>query len=284
MSEGKNPQGQGKNPQGPGGGPKEAMKTRLPVSEMKGPIEAFCESQKEMYIAVNNGSDFPDLEVVEYRYVQGTHLLVLTPASMFLTKFKTGDNFTGFIFDKEGRGLKMTKRVYGKYTCEELKPEGEFLQKVGETDELVKRMLTHGAKFFTLTPKEMTIYFGGQEIFSLDKDMNPSFAKFAPNGKERFEHSHHVLMEYEGREVIFNTLIENGVYYTLTKAESNKMTYIKNGGECQFFDGRDNHFTSKMTVLPEEKVQEIFDKLVATNHCFFKSTDGLVALSYQKES
>lgn len=269
-------------PHGTGGGPKEAMKKRLPIEEMKAPIEAFCESQQEMYIAVSNGSDFPDLEVADYRYAQGKHVLVLTPASIFLTKFKSGDKFTGFVFDKQGRGLKMTKRVYGKFICEELNVKSELLQEMAKTDDLVKRMLTHGAKFFTLVPEEMTVFFGGQEIFAMDKDMNPSFAKFAPNGKERFENSRHILMEYGEREVIFNTIVENGIYYTLTKADSNKMNHIKNNGECNFFDGRDNHFTSTMTILSEEKVGEIFDKLVATNHSFFKSIDGLVALSFQK--
>ncbi len=270
-------------PHGKGPNPKEGMKNRLPVSEMKEPIEKFCASQQEMYIATNTNSDFPELEVVEYRYAQGKHLIVLTPASIFLNTLKDGDKFTGFIFDKQGKGLKMTKRVYGKFTCNELSTDNDYLVKVSETDELVKRMLTHGAKFFQLDSNELTVFFGGNEIYSMDKNMTPRFAKFAPHGKERFENSHHVLMEYNDKDVIFNTIIEDGVYYTLTKADSNKIEYIKNGGECKFYDGRDNHFTSKMTILPDEKVQEIFDKLVATNHAFFKSTDGLVALSYSNK-
>lgn len=271
---------QKKGPHGPG--PKDAMKNRLPVAEMKAPIEAFCASQQEIYIAVDTDTEFPNLEVADYRYVDGTHFIILTPASMFLPSMEENDKFTGFIFDKQGKGLKMTKRVYGKFTTTALSTQGEFLKKVAETDEMVKRMLTHGAKFFQITPVELTVYFSGSEMFSLDKDMNPSFAKFAPNGKERFENSHHVLMEYEGKEVIFNTIIENGVYYTLTKADSNKIEHIKKGGDCQFYDGRDNHFTSKIEILDDSKIQEIFDKLVATNHAFFKSTDGLVALSYKK--
>ncbi len=267
-----------KKPQGPG--PKEAMKNRLPIGEMKGPIEQFCQKQKEMYIAVSTNTDFPDLEVADYRYVDGKHLLVLTPASIFLNRFEDGTKFTGFIFDKEGRGLKMTKRVYGKFSCKMLSSDAEVLKKLAETDEMVKRMLSHGAKFVALQAESLKVFFGGNEIFDLDEDMNPSFAKFAPNGKERFENSHHVLMEYEDREVIFNTIIEGDTYYTLTKADSNKMAHIKAGKECKFYDGRDNHFTSTMTILEDGKVAEIFDKLVATNHTFFKSMEGLVALSY----
>ncbi len=261
-------------------GPKDAMKNRLPISEMKSPIEKFCEEQKEMYIALNNNTDFPELEVADYRYVEGKHLLVLTPASIFLNKFENGTKFTGFIFDKQGRGLKMTKRVYGKFMCEMLSVDDEILKELAKTDMLVKKMLTHGAKFVALKPQSLKVYFGGNEIFDLDQNMVPSFAKFAPNGKERFENSHHVLMEYGDKEVIFNTLIENDTYYTLTKTNSNKMKHIREGKECKFYDGRDNHFTSVMTILDESKVEEIFNKLKATNHSYFKTMEGLTALSY----
>lgn len=268
------------NEKGKGPSPKDAMKNRLPIGEMKVPIEQFCQEQKEMYIAVSNDTDFPDLEVADYRYAEGKHLLVLTPASIFLNRFEDGTKFTGFIFDKEGRGLKMTKRVYGKFVCNVLSTDADILQTLAKTDDMVKRMLSHGAKFVELRAETLKVFFGGNEIFDLDGDMKPSFAKFAPNGKERFENSHHVLMEYEDREVIFNTIIEGDMYYTLTKADSNKMAHIKAGKECKFYDGRDNHFTSTMTILDDGKVKEIFDKLVATNHGFFKSADGLVALSY----
>lgn len=263
--------------------PKDGMKNRLPIGEMKIPIETFCKEQKEMYIATKNDTDFPELEVAEYRYFDGKHLLILTPASIFLNKFENGTKFTGFIFDKQGKGLKMTKRIYGNFISEILSTDADLLQTMAQTDELVKRMLTHGAKFVLLKVEQLTAYFGGNEIFALDNDMNPSFAEVTPNGKKRYENVHHVLMEYEGREVIFNTIIKEGVYYTLTKADSNKMEHIKAGKECKFYDGRDNHFTSKMTILEESKTQEIFDELVEKNHAYFKKIDGLVALSYSNQ-
>ncbi|MFI3249597.1 MAG: hypothetical protein R3Y07_01375 [Eubacteriales bacterium] len=271
----------GKGPGGPN--PKDAMKNRLPVSEMKTPILEFLSSQKELYIAVNNDSDFPELEVADYRMNGQTMILILTPASMFLASMKDGDKFTGFIFDKQGSGLKMTKRVYGKFTAHLLSTEDDLLKPPAETDPMMKKMLSHGAKFFRLTQESMTAFFSGSEIFTLDQDLNPSFAEFSPNGKKRYENSRHILMEYEGREVIFNTFVEGNLYYTLTKLSSNKISYIKQGGECKFFDGRDNHFTSKVELLDEEKTQEIFDKLVATNSSYFKSNDGLVGLCYKKQ-
>lgn len=274
------PQHEKQGQQGPS--PKDAMRNRLPVSEMKQPIEEFLASQKELYVAVNNNTPFPALEVADYRYISGVFILILTPASMFLNKMEDGAQFTGFVFDKEGKGLKMTKRVYGEFTAKQLSTDADVLKKIAETDQMVLKMLSHGAKFLQLQPENLTVYFSQSEIFTMDGEMNPSFAEVAPNGKKRFENSRHVLMEYDNREVIFNSIHENGVYFTLTKADSNKISYIKDGGECKFYDGRDNHFTSKMTILPDEKVEEVFDKLKETNFSYFKSTEGLVALSYQK--
>lgn len=267
-----------------GPSPKDGMKNRLPISEMKQPIEEYCASQQEIYLATKNDSPFPDLEVAEYRYAKGKHLIILTPASIFLNQLEEGSQVTGFIFDKQGKGLKMTKRLYGKFICRALANDDDFLNDLALTDELVKRMQNHGAKFFFLAPEECTVFFGGGEIFSMDQDMNPNFAKVAPNGKPRFEHTHHVLMEYEGKEVIFNTICrENGEYFTLTKADSNKVAYLKNDGVCKFYDGRDRHFSSKMTILPEEKVSEIYKELQECNHSFFKTPDNLLALSFRYE-
>lgn len=278
------PEKKGHGGPGPHGGPspKDGMKNRLPISEMKAAIEAFLSSQSEMNIAHNNDSTFPDLEVADYRYVAGQLILILTPASIFQHIFKEKCAFTGFIFEKESRGLKSSKRVYGQFEGTQLDTSDDILQTMAETDEMVKRMLSHGAKFYKLLHKTMTVFFSQGEIFAMDENMNPSFASFAPNGQERFEHSRKLLMEYDGREVIFNTFIENGVYYTLTKADSSKVNYIKNGGVCQFYDGRDNHFKSSVTILPEEKVAEIFNKLHETNNGFFKKNEGLLALSFEK--
>lgn len=271
----------GGGPKKGGPSPKDSMKNRLPVEEMKQPIADFLSAQRQIHLAVNNDTPFPDLEVTEFRFHQGKCIIILTPASIFLTKLEDGSQFTGFIFDKEGHGLKMTKRAYGKFVGTLLGEEDPLLRSLAEDDGMISHMIAHKGKFLLLDAEEFTVFFSPSEVFAMDKEMNPSFAPFEPNGKPRYPHIHHVLMSYQDREVIFNTIQEDGVYYTLTKAESNKMSYLKEGGVCQFFDGRDRHFSSAMTILPEEKVKEIFDKLVAANHAYFKSTDGLVALSFQ---
>lgn len=265
----------------PNNNPKDAIKNRLSSNAVKPSIEKFCKEQQEIYIALNNDSAFPLLEVADYRYINGSHILILTPASIFLNQFQNNTKFSGFIFDKLGSGLKMSKRIYGNFVCQSISTDHQLLQELSLSDPLIKKMLSHGAKFFLLNSQSLKAYLSHSEIFDLDENMTPSFAKFAPNGKERFENARHVLMEYQSREVIFNTIIENGTYYTLTKADSNKISYIKSGEECLFYDGIDAHFSSKVDIIQDSnKVQEVFDKLIASNHSYFKSIDGLVALSY----
>ncbi len=262
--------------------PKDAMKNRKPACEMKEDILSFCENQPNIEVAVSNGTEFPIIEKSNYKYIDGKHVLLLVGVSALLNVVKDGDKISGLIFDKDGMGLKMSKRLYGKFTVKALDTSCELLQKAAEVDAMYKKMLSHGAKFFELELIEATVYFSGSEIYALDKDWNPSFSKYTLSGKERFENSRHILMTYGDREVVFNTVIEDGVYYTLTKAESNKVAYIKDGGVCKIYDGKDNHFETKIEILSEDKVAEIDTKLKATNNSFFKSTDGLLALSFKK--
>ncbi len=262
--------------------PKDAMKNRKPICEMKEDILAFCENQPNIEVAVNNGTDFPIIEKANYIYIDGKHILLLVGVSTLLNVVKDTDKISGLIFDKDGKGLKMSKRIYGKFTCKALDASCELLQKAAEVDAMYKKMLNHGAKFFELELIEATVYFSGSEIFTLDSDWNPSFSKYTLSGKERFENSRHILMTYGDRDVIFNTIIEDGVYYTLTNANSNKIEYIKNGGICKIYDGRDNHFDTKIQILSEDKVIEIDSKLRATNNAFFKNTENLLALSFAK--
>ncbi len=262
--------------------PVNAMKTRLPISQMKEVILDFCQEETTIEIAKTSGTNFPIIEKANYKYVNGKHIMLLVPVSRLLNEIKDGDEVSGLIFQQGGVGLKSTKRVYGNYICKEMSTDDEFLIEAVKGDKTYTKMLNHGAKFFQLELVSGKVYFSGNEIFDLDENYNPTFAKFSMTGKERFEHSRKLLMEYTDREVIFNVIVEDGVYYTLTSATSNKVDYIKNGGICNFFDGVENTFSSKVEILADSKVEEIFNKLKATNNGFFKTTDNLLALSFSK--
>ncbi len=263
--------------------PKDSFKNRLPISEMKEQIVSFLEEQNSIYLSLKNDTDFPTLEIAEYRFYNGKHLVVLPPISIFINTLETGSKITGFVYDKNGRGLKMTKRVYGDYVCEELNTDNEMLVELSKTDDFVKKMLTHNAKFFVLEAEKSLAYFGSNEIYTLDNEMNPSFSEFTITGKKRYENSRHVLMTYlDDREVIFNVIVENGVYYSLTKANSRKVEHIKNGGVVKIFDGRDNHFETKINILDESLTAEVFEKLMSTNNGHFKTNENLLAISFSK--
>lgn len=260
--------------------PKEAIRDRLPISEVGNEVRRFLKKEKRIHIGLNIPDDLPMLDLAEYRYIGDEQILILTPTSRFLNQISDNTLVSGMIYDYNGGGLKTTRRVYGKYICKKLELDDKVLLELGKEDALVKKMLTHGAKFFKLLLEEATVYLSNSEIYTLDKDMNVSFSKYSLSGTERFENSRHILMSYADREVIFNVIIEDGVYYALTRADSNKIPYIENGGICKIYDGRDNHFETKINILDDCKVLEIFDKLNRTNNAYFKNTNNLKALSF----
>lgn len=262
--------------------PSDAIRSRVPANEVKPSIESLCQEQRLIYLSKNNGDDFPALEPVDYRYKQGQHLIIVPPISLFKGNLQPGDLISGYLADPKGKGLKMTKRVYGKFSCHPLDSDSPLLQELAQDDEMAKRALSHKGQFMTLSLVEGMAYLSPGEIYTLDKDLNAQFSPTKPNGELRFEHSRNVLMEYLDRKVIFSSLVEGNTYYTLAKADSYKMDHIKAGGLCAFYDGRDNHFESQITILPQEKVAEIHQKLLDTNNAYFKSPENLVALSFYK--
>lgn len=259
---------------------REALKNRLEASESKEVIADFLGSQTSIYISINGEGEFPLLESLPYKYFDDQHIIILRSKSIFANKIKVGTSATGFIVVDDGQ--KMSKKLYGKFICEELSEDSEILNKLLESDDMFKKILAHGAKFLKLKVEKVTVCLNPAEIYDLDNELGPIFAKYSPSGMRRYENSRHVLMTYADRSVIFNCIIEDGVYYTLTKGDSNKIPYIKEGGVCEIFDGKANHFATKIQILDEGKTQEIFGKLDDTNNSFFRDTEGVVALSFCK--
>ncbi len=260
---------------------KELIKNRVSATGAKEKVVNFCVHQHRMFVSVNSDIDCPFLDVVEYFYHSGKQVIVLTPMSILFDKIEDGLNFSGILIG-EGRGMKFTPKLSGQFTCVTLDKDADILKEIGKDNRMINKMISHGAKFFTLNVMQAYVYFSPGEIFNLDSNLNTSFAKFSPTGKERFEHSRHIFMTYLDREVVFNVIEEDGVYYTLTKADSNKVTHIKSGGECQVFDGADNHFITTIKILPDSQVDVVFEKLAMTNNSFFKSKENLIALSFTK--
>ena len=264
--------------------PKDAMKNRLPVSKMRDSIVEFCKDQPNMDIAMKIEGDFPLIEKGNYKYIGGKHILMLVRTSRFINVMKDGDCVSGLIFDKNGEGLKMTKRLYGNFKAVALDTTAEILQEAAKEDKLYKKMLTHGARFFELKMVDAKVFFSGGEIYDLDADMNPTFSKYGVTGNERFENSRMVLMEYADREVVFNVIVEDGVYYALTSKNSNKIGHIESGAMFKFYDGADNHFTAKINILTEEESTKVFEKLNSTNNAFFKTMENVVGISFSKDN
>ncbi len=260
---------------------REVLKNRVSADSARDKVIEFCSQQHRLFVATNSEDTYPLLDAVEYVFHNGEQFIVLTPMSVFLNQFVDGSQFSGLLIG-DGRGLKMTARLSGNFSCLALETDAPVLLEIAEFNPMVKKMLSHGAKFFKLSVIEATIYFNPGEIFALDNELNTSFATHSPDGRQRFENSRHVLMSYLGKEIVFNVIEENGVYYTLTRASSNKVSHIRAGGECMIYDGADNHFVTNIQILADDEVSVVFNKLSGTNNSFFKNTDGLLALSFSK--
>ncbi|OON96466.1 MAG: hypothetical protein ATN36_00735 [Epulopiscium sp. Nele67-Bin005] len=256
---------------------KEVLKNRVNATDGKEKVVEFLQSQRVMYISVN-GSPFPILDVVEYKYLNEEQIIIVSPKSTLFATLEDGTQFSGLL--NVGIG-KMGASVSGHFSCTQLQKDNSTIIELAKDNMMMKKMIGIGAKFFSLNIIDAIATLNPFEMFSLDSNLNTSFAQVTPTGQQRFENSRYVLMNYLDRDVILNIIQEDGVYYALTKATSNKISHIKEGGECMIFDGKNNHFTTKINIL-DDKVDEIFQKLEDTNNSYFKTKDNLVVISFEK--
>ncbi|MFI3227172.1 MAG: hypothetical protein R3Y09_07130 [Clostridia bacterium] len=256
----------------------DSFKNRLPITEARGAIIEFLSDKKVINVAISTGDELPIIDSIDYFYINGEHLAVVPPMSKLAKFLGDGSKFSAFVQEGFGKGA---KKFYADFSCALMTGDEKIIDELAETNPMISKMKSHKAKFLKLHIEKGIISLSHAEVYDIGDDLHPTFAKFAPNGRERFENSRQVLMTYLDRNVIFSVIIEDGVYYCLAKADSFKMDHIKNGGICKIYDGRDNHFETVIDIVDDRK-DEIFDKLVATNNAFFKQNEGLVALSFKK--
>ncbi len=258
----------------------ETFKNRLPVEEAKEGIVTFFKSQRVMNISLSTESKFPVMDTIDYFYFQGEHLAVIPPMSKLAKLVQDTTECSAFIQEGFGKGA---KKLYAEISFTEMSGTEKILDELAIANPMISKMKAHHAKFMKLNFSNASLSLSHAEVYEIDNDLNPTFAKFTPNGRARFENSRQILMNYLDRNVIFSVVIEDGVYYCLAKSDSNKMDYIKNGGVCKFFDGKNNHFEAEIHIVDDKK-DEIFEKLKATNNDYFKQNEGLTALSFTNQS
>lgn len=256
----------------------DAFKNRLPITEVRGTIVEFLRDKKMINVAIAGQGELPIIDSIDYFYCNGEHIAVVPPMSKLAKFLDDGSKFSAFVQEGFGKGA---KKFYAEFSCVCMTGAEKVIDELAKTNHMIAKMKSHNAKFLKLHMEKGLISFSHGEIYDIGDDLHPTFAKFAPNGRARFAHSRQVLMTYLDRDVIFSVIIEDGVYYCLAKADSFKMEHIKNGGICKIYDGRDCHFETVIDIVDDKK-DEIFAKLVATNNAYFKENQGLVALSFAK--
>ncbi len=256
---------------------KDTFKTRPSIENAKPAITEFFKSQRLINVAINS-SPLPIIDGIDYFFTLSGHVAVIPPMSKIANHIENGSRLSAFIQDGFGKG---SKKFYAEIICEVADKEDVIIKELLEVNPMMQKMLSHGGKVFKLTFENGIISLSHAEVYNIDSNLNPTFAKLSPNGKERFENSRKVLMQYLDREVIFNVYVENGVYHCLAKIDSRKIEYIKNNGICKIFDGEDNHFETAIQI-DGSKTDVIYEKLKQTNNSFFKENVGLTALSFSK--
>ncbi len=258
---------------------KDTFKNRPSVADAKDGIVAFFKSQRVLLASVKGSNgELPIIDTVDYFYVCGKHIAVCPPMSKVSKSINSGEEFSAFIQEGAGKGA---KKFYACMKGSALENDESIINAVKEIHPMIEKMLSHGGKLLNLELRDAIISLSHEEVYSVDTNLTPYFAKFTPNGRERFENARKVLMTYGEREVIFNVVIENDTYYCLAKVDSNKMSHISAGGVCKIYDGKDNHFETVIKI-ETEKTDEIFQNLMSKNNSYFKTNENLTALSFKK--
>ncbi len=259
--------------------PREKFKTRPSINEARESIVDFFTKQQLLTVGLTDSNTSLILDSIDYFYFEGEHIAVLSPMSRIGASIETATQLS--VFCQVGKG-KMAQKLYGTCQAEIIENDTFAINELAKTNPMIQKMKAHHAKFLKLTITEGVILLSDQEIYTIDNALTPQFAQLAPNGKKRYENSRKVLMTYLDREVIFNCVIEEDTYYALTNKYSNKIQYIEAGGTCTIYDGKDNHFETKISIIPE-KTNELFHKLKATNNAYFKENIDLVAVCFKKQ-
>lgn len=259
--------------------PRDTFKNRPSIADAKEGIVEFFKSQRVLYTAVaNEKGELPIMDTVDYFYVEGEHLVVCPPMSKVSKQINQDGQFSAFIQEGVGKG---SKKFYASMKASAVENSDEIINAIKEVNPMISKMLAHGGKVQRIGFENALISLSHEEVYEIDSNLVPRFAKFTANGKERFENARKVLMTYCDREVIFNVVIEDETYYCLAKADSNKMGHISTGGVCKIYDGKDNHFETVIKIQ-QDKTDEIFENLKSKNNLFFKENNNLIALSFKK--
>ncbi len=256
----------------------DVMKKRVDRNNVESVLEVFCESQKRIFISVLNQGVQQDC--VDYVYVNQTHYAIIPKTSFLFNQVK--EEVYGMLFEiHEDFDFSMfDKKVMYHFYAHKVELNEQLLIALTSKTPKLKKLLHKQALVLELKVIEGTLYFSNQSCFKITgKDMTIDRCKDG-SGHLVSDRARFVVFEYENRQVIFNVIEEDGVYYTLTKKDSNKMQHILSRESCLIYDGKDV-FTTIIEVV-EGKEEWVHEQLEKAKHTYFKNTDGVVALTFKR--
>ncbi len=239
----------------------DSIKNRVDVNSARLVIVNEFSESKTISVIYDN-----EIHILDYIFYDNNHYIV-TPKSFVET------NFFGVISKEQSRS-KLYKQIRVNFTIEKTEVDVE--------DRTISKKIKNKYCLYKMVFNEAYVVLSYQEIFTVDYNLNPTFASLDLSKNKRYENSRYVCMSYLEKEFVLNVIVENNEYYSLTRKDSNKVQHINNSNKFICYDGLGVKFNTSIEILDDSYIDIVFNKLESTNNNYFKNKENLIAIRFLK--
>ncbi len=237
----------------------DSIKNRVDINSARPLIINEFKGSKTINVIYDN-----EIHILDYIFFDNNHYIVIP-------KRFTETNFFGLICEDQSRS-KLYKQIRVNFSIEKTDVDVE--------DRTISKKIKNKYTLNKMVFDEAYVVLSYQEIFTVDYNMNPTFASLDLSKNKRYENSRYVCMSYLEKEFVLNVIVENNEYYSLTTIDSNKVKHIKNSNNFICYDGLGVEFKTSIEILDDSYVDIVFNKLDSTNNNYFKNKDNLIAIKF----
>ena len=264
----------------------EAIRNRISLAEAKLLLSGFCSQFGSIILSTVDQQGNPKIDTVIYRFIDGKHFVLIGPDVESFYNMKNA-NLAGMLIPADQLSVPaiFRKNITYRFSAKEVEEPNKVYQKLSDDEiKTFKHILKqHHGKLFELKVIDGIFNLGFKQSYLINhQDQVVDLAK-GEHGEKQYEHSRLILMRYGDKEKVMSAYIENETYYILTKQKSKKIKYFQKDPICMIYDGKDNHFRTKVNInTSKQAIQEMFTKFDQTNNNYFKENKDLVLLEFSK--
>ena len=264
----------------------EAIRNRISLEEAKPLLSGFCSQFDSIILSTVDQQGYPKIDTVIYHFIEGKHYILIGPELESFHNMENA-NVAGMLIpaDKMSVPAIFRKNITYRFSAKEVEEPKKVYQKLSDDEiKTFKHILKqHHGKLFELKVIDGIFNLGFKQSYLIDhQDQVVDLAK-GEHGEKQFEHSRLILMRYGDKEKVMSAYVENETYYILTKQKSKKIKYFQKDPVCMIYDGKDNHFRTKVNInTSKQAIEEMFNKFDLTNNNYFNENKDLVLLEFSK--